>query len=368
MNSMIRSLLKPAALLYELIVRLRNWMYTYGWIKIYRVPVPVISIGNITLGGTGKTPVTISIAKQLVAAGKKTAVISRGYGRRSSGVVVVSDGIKLLCSAEESGDEPYLIAARVPEAVVIVAARRVDAAYTAVNHYGCDVILLDDGFQHRAMGRNCDIVLIDCNHELLRDCMFPAGSLREPLSGLKRANVIVFTNIPPDLNHSDGCMQALSTAMAQLSPDAAQCQCQFIPSGLFPVFKAQGGQMQLGELQNKAAVAFCGIAKPDRFFSALDSLGVQTVVRQTYGDHYWYKDADIREIKHQLENSGSNLIVTTAKDAVRLQSMSSASREIVASLPLWYLDIDTIWISDILSIVSAYAEACVDTAAVRSSA
>lgn len=387
MNDFIRLLLSPAALLYESAVRMRNAAFARGWFKAYKALVPVVSIGNISIGGTGKTPVTINIARELIAQGKKVAILSRGFRRKSKGIVVVSDGKQLLCSVEQAGDEPYLIAQSVPQAVIIVSAQRAPAARMAIELYHCDMILLDDGFQHRAMSRNSDIVLVDYNHDLDKDCMFPAGTLREPLTELKRASAIVITYVPTcdfgnsnDNNKRGGSdfikssydespkgsrLQELSNTIAGFASDTPQYQCRFVPSRLIRVSSGQIKQLtELSESRTVGAVAFCGIARPQRFFDQLRALGIQIMVQQAYPDHYWYRDADVRDIKAHLQNSGSNLIVTTAKDAVRLQSMSGASRDILVNLPLWYLDMDVEWLSNMKSIASVYATLYTDSSRV----
>jgi tetraacyldisaccharide 4'-kinase len=150
----------------------------------------------------------------------------------------------------------------------------------------------------------------------------------------------VFTNVPDNPSGDRNYLKTLSSIIAQLAPNAALSQCSFVPSKLIPVSKkSTNPALNINELQNKRAVAFCGIANPHRFFNQLRKLGLRIAVEQSYPDHYWYGQADVQEIKRQLDYSGSNLIVTTAKDAVRLQTLNGMSQKL-AGLPLWYLDID----------------------------
>ena len=181
----LAKLLLPASAGFGLGLYARMMAYNWKLLKQTKVSVPVISIGNITCGGTGKTPVTIDLTQRLTEMGYKVGVLSRGYKRLSKErILVVSNGNGDIRSCAESGDEPYLIAQSVPEAVVIVGSKRIDTAPLAVHRYGCDILLLDDGFQHFPLARNSDIVLLDYNDELTKDHLLPAGRLREPLSAL----------------------------------------------------------------------------------------------------------------------------------------------------------------------------------------
>ena len=162
-------LLTPASSIYGLIVRLRLKAYDKGILKRHQIAVPIISIGNLTVGGTGKTPVTIDLAQRLIANGLKVAILSRGYKRLSTEkVVIVSNGQQIFATAQEAGDEPYMMAKELPSAVVITGASRVSTAQIAANLYNCNVILLDDGFQHLLLHRRDDVVLLDYNQDLLK--------------------------------------------------------------------------------------------------------------------------------------------------------------------------------------------------------
>src|SRR4030095_1263679 len=196
-ENLLASLLKPAAAAYGAGAYARLVAYSSGWLRRHRLDAPVISIGNITCGGTGKTPLTVDLARRLIGAGRKVGVLSRGYKRRSRGEIVIdSDGKDTLASVRDCGDEPYMVAQAVPEAVVIVGPRRHITGAIATAIYDCNVLILDDGFQHLPVTRDADLVLIDYHDEPEKDALLPAGRLREPLSALSRADHVVITRVP----------------------------------------------------------------------------------------------------------------------------------------------------------------------------
>ncbi|MBM2840054.1 MAG: tetraacyldisaccharide 4'-kinase, partial [Bacteroidetes bacterium] len=189
----MKYLLIPFSWLYGFIIYCRNKAFDWKLLDSVEVGVPVISVGNLTMGGTGKTPLVEYIVKLCLAKGRKVAVVSRGYKRESGGVVVVSDGKSLLANAAQAGDEPVQIAKKFPGAIVIVGERRVDAARMAIDEFGVNAIVLDDGFQHRFLRRDLDILVLDARKDLSRIPMIPAGERREPLASIKRANVVAFS-------------------------------------------------------------------------------------------------------------------------------------------------------------------------------
>jgi tetraacyldisaccharide 4'-kinase len=215
-----KTLLAPASFAYFMGSLCRLEGYRAGLLKREQADVPVISVGNITCGGTGKTPVTIDLAQRFIAAGIRVGILSRGYKRRSKdATVVVSDGAGHFASCEDSGDEPYLIAKRLPRAVVMVGSNRRASANLAVSHYNCELLLLDDGFQHFPMRRDVDLVLIDYNDEPASDSLLPSGRLREPLTALSRASSLVITKIPEKYDQEK--IDALEKVLHRYAPDRA---------------------------------------------------------------------------------------------------------------------------------------------------
>lgn len=180
--------------LYGLIIRCRLWCYRQGWLTTTRLPCRVVSVGNLTVGGTGKTPIVILLTEWLVAKGKRVAILSRGYKRTSTvPYLLVSDGSRILAGPSEAGDEPFLMAQRCPRAVVAVGADRVALGRWVLEQYPVDYIMLDDGFQHRALHRDVDLVLLDATDAAGLDALLPSGRLREPLEALERASAVVIT-------------------------------------------------------------------------------------------------------------------------------------------------------------------------------
>ena len=191
--SLLKILLYPFSILYGFIIVIRNLFFDIGIFKTRKVNVPVISIGNITAGGTGKTPIVEYLTQYFLEQNHKVAVISRGYKRKTKGTVVVSDGKLLIYNASECGDEPLQIASKFPEAIIIVDENRYRAAKLAEEKFKCDIILMDDGFQHRNLHRDFDVVVIDVTKPPNKEGLLPSGFKREPLSSLKRADAIIFS-------------------------------------------------------------------------------------------------------------------------------------------------------------------------------
>ena len=315
----------PFSMLYRLAIVIRNACYDAGVFRTTRLDVRVISVGNVTVGGTGKTPLVVSLAERLKENGRKVAVLSRGYGRKTKGVVVVSDGHRMLASPEESGDEPYLLAGRLRDVPVVVGESRVAAGRTAIDRYGCDVFVLDDAFQHRSIFRDVDLVVMDANRPWGNGQLLPAGPLREPLSSLDRAHGIVLTHAGQ-----------LDPRDARLARIRKWTRAPFLFASHDPVGWVDlkdGTERPMGILNGKRVVAFAGIGNPSSFRKTLESAGVQTEHFLEFGDHHWYGDADIRRIQRSADEYGVDAVVLTEKDAVRLPVSVSWGK------PVYYLKI-----------------------------
>jgi tetraacyldisaccharide 4'-kinase len=329
------NLLWPASFGFGVGSYARMMAYNLGHLKQKTVSVPVVSIGNITCGGTGKTPVTVDIARRLIASGKKVGILSRGYNRQSTEkILVVSDGKTILANCRQAGDEPYLIAQAVPDAVMIVGAKRKVTAAIAIADYGCDVILLDDGFQHFALARDCDVVLLDYNDDLENDRLLPAGRLREPLTGLIRAHWGIVTKIPksPDLER----LKHIKKLMKNLAPSMRMSACRFIPDKVIPL-AADLPSYEVQQLSGKKVAVFAGIARPESFHADLQAMGADIVWRKDFGDHHWYTAYETGEILAAAKERGADLIVTTEKDAVRLDG----------NPPVYKVTLKTEWIGPV---------------------
>ena len=304
MTAMARPALLPLVPLYRLGLGLRELRLRSGLEPVRRLRRPVISVGSLSAGGAGKTPMTVALARAFTARGLRVDVLSRGYGRRGTAAVRVDLG----GAAEDFGDEPLLIA-REAGVTVYVAAQRFEAGLLAeADASDAPVVhLLDDGFQHRQLHRDVNILLLDEN-DLLSDRLLPAGNLREPAAAMRRADVIV---IPA----GDGAPSLESN------------------------LRARGWQRPVWRLQRRMdapackgpVAAFCGIARPEQFFAGLEAAGLRLQARVAFPDHHRYTASDLDRVLAAARTAGADAIITTEKDRVRLGPLS---RRLAESLPL----------------------------------
>lgn len=297
-------LLYPLGFLYGVVGSLRAWSYRKGLREVYRAPVPVVSIGNLTVGGTGKTPTVDVVVRILLKHGAKVAVVSRGYGSSTKdGVVIVSDGAGgALPSPRECGDEPYLLARRNPGAVVLVSPRRRLGIELALSRFGAEVIVLDDGFQHLTVARDLDIVLLDARRPFGNGSLLPAGLLRELPAALRRGNLFILTRCIGD----DKFVYPL--------PGPLLCSRHHLSSRFLCL---DGTLIPAGDLVGRRAVAFAGIAAPEHFFSGLRDLGLDLIATLVYPDHAEYDAGRLAELAQAA--IGADFFVTTEKDGVKLR-------------------------------------------------
>ena len=291
---------------YSLIIRVRALAYAIEIFKRYRLPLPVISVGNITMGGTGKTPTVLFLAKELMARGMRVAVLTRGYGGTLEGETrIVGDGSSILLSPEEAGDEPCLLASSLPGLMVVMGSDRYKAGLLAIKDLSPDIFILDDGFQHQRVERDLDIVLLDSTAPFGNGRTVPAGFLREPQSSLNRASLVIFTR-------ADGLK-----APTDLLP-AAVPYC--VSSHRLSGFSRLGNDQLLPfqQLTDRRIVAFCGIAAPDAFFDGLEVEGVKLVSTLAFPDHSEYGVREMEALGRLKVQSKADCFITTAKDAVKL--------------------------------------------------
>ena len=314
-SAVLGALLFFISLLYGMVVRLRARAYGWRLLRTRDLPMPVISVGNITLGGTGKTPATVNVAGLLLKSGRKPVVLSRGYGRSDrSAVLVVSDGASKVLDPVSGGDEPVLIARRHPQVPVVVGADRYRSGMVANERFHPDIAVLDDGFQHIGLNRNMNIVLIDAVDPFGSGRLFPAGILREPLAALRRADIVIITRA----DCAENIVQ-LKKTIGQHS-DARIFTARYAPRDLMDV--ATGETRPLDFLRGKPVFAFAGIARPDSFISLLRTLGAIVTGTAVYGDHYSYTRSDLAGLIRQAGERNSALVATTEKDGVRLTNMT----------------------------------------------
>lgn len=316
------------SLIYGSAQSLRAFFYSIGLLKSLKLPRPVISIGNITVGGTGKTPVTAHIARTLLTRGYRVAVLSRGYGGSLEGqTVVVSDGATLMLSPQECGDEPFLLASTIPGLMVVIGTDRHAAGQLAMQQLSPDVFLLDDGFQHLRLRRDLNILLVDYCNPFGNGRTLPAGLLREPLSATQRADLVIHTRIPDAVSN------------CPIIPDKPFCSARHELSGYIPL--SGGGQLPLRELQGKRILAFAGIADPQAFFDELKKHGMELVAELPLPDHVDYGCNQVNLIADIFRSSSAELAITTEKDGVKLKNIPPeiAHRVLLAPLGLTFEDV-----------------------------
>jgi tetraacyldisaccharide 4'-kinase len=296
---------------YRLGVGIRAWTFSVGLRRVRRLPCPVISVGNLTVGGTGKTPCTVALAQRLRTWGQAPGILLRGYGRRGSGVRVAADTPTGLPRWEAVGDEAVLLARRLPGVPVVVGADRFQSGQEALRRSRLDVLLLDDGFQHRQLHRDLDVVLVDATDPFGGGRLLPRGRLREPVAALRRAGAVI-------LSRSDQAsdLRGLRRRLEQLAPEAVQILARHRPSGLMD--PAGGGERPPGWLSGRRLLAVSGIANPEGFHRSLTDLGGVLAGTLAFPDHHPYGPADIARTRQVAEEARAELIITTEKDAVRL--------------------------------------------------
>jgi len=309
----VRSWLSGAAFLYGLVVRVRMWAYDRGWKRQARLPCRVVSVGNLTVGGTGKTPMVILLTEWLQAQGQRVAVLSRGYKRESTAAqVLVSDGEQVLVGPADAGDEPYLIATRCPKAIVAVGADRAAVGRWLLNRWPVDWIVLDDAFQHRALYRDLDVVLIDAMDATGLDDLLPAGRLREPLAGLARAHAVVITRADAERDVA-AVRTRLQTVM---TGTPVQAEVIFRPDEVVSV--TTGVRHAADWCVGKKAWLVSGIGNSESFRRLAMVNGVQVLGETAFADHYVYRSEDLDRIRTQVKRSNAEVVLTTEKDAGKL--------------------------------------------------
>ena len=305
LDRLLLMLLVPLALPYALIQRLRSGLYRAGLLRTKRLPRPVISVGNITVGGTGKTPVTALIARLLLERGAKVAVLSRGYGGTMEGTAaIVSDGSRILLTAEECGDEPYLLASTVPGLMVVMGADRHQAGMLAMERLVPDIFLLDDGFQHLALHRDLNILLLDCTTPFGNGWTLPAGLLREPAVAAQRAHLVIHTRCPAG---------TIATPAVAGKP---HCTARHLLGDARPL--SGGDPAPIDALRDRTILAFAGIAEPTAFFDELAAHGLNVVTTLAFPDHVRYTDTRVSELAAAMHVCGADCAITTEKDGVKL--------------------------------------------------
>jgi tetraacyldisaccharide 4'-kinase len=290
-------------------VALHRGAYRRGWLKIKRLNRPVVSIGNLTVGGTGKTPLVAYVAEMLSRRGLKPAILTRGYKRQSrENLIVVEPARERSPDPREIGDEPALLARKLPQIPIVVGAGRFRAGCAAESRFNVDVHILDDGFQHWGLARDVDIVVWDVTQDFSDAALLPAGSLREPLTALARAHIVVLSRA--ELENSTRAEKTVREINPQAKIFQSATQLRHIQD------IASGSTLNVEEWLGEAVLAFCGIGNPDAFFADVRRWGMNPVQEVAFGDHHVYTANEIKWLAEQALRIGATALLTTEKDAM----------------------------------------------------
>lgn len=328
--AILRGVLFALSKVFALAVKVRRKLYEFRLLRDRTLGVQVIAIGNLTVGGTGKTPVVEKFARELKDQGRNVAILSRGYRSRPTPLLerllnklllredrtpprVVSDGKNLLLDSESAGDEPYMLASNLRDVVVLVDKDRVKAGLYAIEKFGCDTLLLDDGFQYwKLAGRRRDVVLIDCQQPFGNQHLLPRGTLREPPSHLARATDIFLTK-------ANGDNEALRRLIRRYNPRAGIVECVHQPLYFEDVFT--GERHDLSVIRGQKVASLSGIAMPDSFEQSLINLGAELVATKRFADHHRFTQQEVLNVINRAKKRQAAWVITTQKDAVRFPKL-----------------------------------------------
>ncbi len=326
-------LFKPLSIVYGAITSARNSLFEKNYFHSKDLEMPTISVGNITVGGTGKTPIVARIAEMLFEIGRKSCILTRGYGRENPKQrVVVSDGKTILGESNISGDEPFELANKLlGRSAVIADAKRFDAGIWAKENLKSDAFILDDGFQHRHLNRDLDIVLIDATNPFGNGNLLPTGILREYLDGLKRADLLIITR--SNLVSQDEITN-IRFEISKHNSNASILLSNTRTRGIRAI--AGNVKIEIDQLKSEAKFfAFCGLGNPESFFESLRRENFDLVRTKSFADHYVYQQKDIFEIENSLKQVGFEILLTTEKDATKL-------RDLKFKLPCYVVEIEAV--------------------------
>ncbi len=341
--TIIRGLLFASSKLFQVAIKTRRFLYNVRILRDSTLGVQVIAVGNLTVGGTGKTPVVEKFARVLRDEGRTVAILSRGYRSKPSPIHerllnkillredttpprVVSDGKSLLLDSEMAGDEPYMLASNLKDVIVLVDKDRVKSGRYAIEKFGCDTLILDDGFQYwKLAGRRQDIVLIDRQQPFGNESLLPRGTLREPPSHLSRAKTIFITK-------SDGNCHDLRRRISQINPSAAIIECIHHPLYFEDVFSGKREGLEL--IKGRKIASFSGIAQPESFEQSLVGLGAELVYAKRFADHHRFTQQEVLNAINRGKKRRAEIIITTQKDAVRFPKIDRRD------LPIYFVRVE----------------------------
>lgn len=336
------ALLQFLSYLFSILAQFRFWLYRHRILHDQPLGCLVVVVGNLTVGGTGKTPVVEKFARALHERGRRVAILSRGYKSKAPPVWkkwwwalthaeeppprIVSDGQQVLLDSEQAGDEPYMLARNLPGVIVLVDKNRVKSGAFAIKHFGCDTLVLDDGFQYLPLKGQLNLLLVDKTNPFGNGHLLPRGILREPIKHLRRASYVFLTKSNGERDPE------LENLIQKHNPGVDVIECAHRPQYLQHFGSDE--RQPLSYLKGRKVLSFCGIATPESFEKFLRDLGAQLMARERYLDHYRYTEEDFEELTEMARKEGAECLVTTEKDAVRIPS------DRVWPLPLYYLRLE----------------------------
>jgi tetraacyldisaccharide 4'-kinase len=340
----LRAILKALSKVYGSVVSIRHLLYEYGIFRYHTLGCQVISIGNLTVGGTGKTPIVEIFARALSKEKRSVAILSRGYKKKEDNLLeqlfnlitarkkkkpprVVSNGKELLLDEELSGDEPFMLASNLPDVCVVVDKDRVKSGRYAIDQLGCDTLILDDGFQYRRLKHRVEIVLVDCTNPFSNGYLLPRGLLREDINQLKRADFIFITKAT-SVAHAEPLKQKIRA----INPRAEISICTHSSKYLKDVYTSE--HFELSYINTKKVGIVSGIASPAGFETEIRRLGATIVYNKRFADHHRYTQQEVIDIINKSRRNGAQLIITTEKDAVRLPKLDRCD------IPLLFLRVE----------------------------
>jgi tetraacyldisaccharide 4'-kinase len=317
----VNPLLLPFSAGFRFGVALRHAAYKWGWFKTRRLARPVVSVGNLTVGGTGKTPLVACVASILLRRGLKPSILTRGYGRNSKAeMIVVAPEAGRRANAQEIGDEAALLARMLPDVPLVVCAERFRGGQAAEQRFPVDVHILDDGFQHLALARNVDLLAMDATQTISDRQLLPAGRQREPLSALRRAQMVVLTRT------DSADPQPLQDLVLKVHPAAKVFRSRTVLTGWTDAWS--GEAISIEEIQARKVAAYCGIGNPRAFFADLRRWGFNVIAEDAFPDHHVYTGGEIQRLVENACKHGAAALLTTQKDAVKFP------RDWAAQLPI----------------------------------
>ena len=336
--SPLRSMLAAAAAIYGTAQKIRANCYRHNLLSTQELPCTVISVGNITVGGTGKTPMTIYLSSELKQEGLRVAVISRGYkGEAERAGGIVSDGKHLLMNSEQAGDEPFLIASRLRDVPVVVGKNRYEAGRTAIDKFKPDVIVLDDAFQHLKLKRDIDLVLLDCARPFGNTHLLPRGGLREPAAALARASACILTRSQDVTNDAASANTAAIKSIVSRIPVFRSCHEPYfyaVKSRSQTLSKTSDdflSPQQMDDLKQQKVYGFSGIARNADFRRTVEKAGFKTAGFKEFSDHHPYSRGDLEEIVQTAQAAGANWLITTEKDHARMAHQQALGMDLIVA-------------------------------------